>query len=116
MDSDLQLTGFAVGVLNKMSEASTLMAMKRMNVVASELDRRARQVVDEARQNAGAPRVRADPRYQTTRMPLCSQDSPVPLQWDWGNSGVEAWPAMDFSLVSSSVSVMLSHSEFPEAL
>ncbi|KIW18537.1 hypothetical protein PV08_02825 [Exophiala spinifera] len=105
VDSDLQLTGSAVGILNRMSEASTLMAMKRMNVVASELDRRARQVVHEARQNARAPRVRSDPRYQTPKMPLSSQTSPAQLQWDWANSGVEAWPGMDFSLKENTISL-----------
>lgn len=92
-------------VLNRMSDGSTLMAMKRMNIVAAELDRRARLVIAEAPQaiissgldqtiprkqafNAGREQVNTTPEYRNA------------LQWDWGNDGVDAWPSMDFSIVS----------------
>lgn len=106
VDVDLQLTSFAVGVLNKMSDASTLMAMKRMNVVATELDSRARSVVDEARRAVAAGwRTQLEPRsvnlgQRCGHSSASGQTTAAQLQWDWGNDGVDAWPRMDFFLVS----------------
>lgn len=96
VESDLQLTSFAVSVLDKMSHASTLMAMKRMNIVAAELDRRARLVISEARQTMTSGGL--EPSIPRAEVFEVGEENP--LQWDWGNDGVEAWPSMDFSIVS----------------
>jgi hypothetical protein len=90
-----------------MSEASTVMAMKRMNIVASELARRARLVVQEARDKAatdGDAALASNPnsrRYSEQNDTLCHV-SFQNLEWKWNNAGVEAWPSMDVSLVSFS--------------
>lgn len=110
VDSDLQLTGFAINVLDKMSEASTIMAMKRMNVVAAELDRRARMVISEAREaREDAPAsqsrrsaARAETHETGREQADTANKMPNALHWDWGNNGVEGWPSMDFSIVSNS--------------
>lgn len=106
VDADLQLIEFAVTVLDRMSDASTIMAMKRMNLVAAELVRRARRVINLARQVAASgeglpsPVTMASGREETSYISRTSQESPSGLQWNWGNDGVEAWPSMDFTVVS----------------
>lgn len=112
VDSDLQLTKLAVNVLNIMSDSSTIMAMKRMNVVASEMNRRARLVVDESRRSSissdGKSTVSPTLTDVRSRVSLAGHGNQgsirqVPsgeVQWDWGDSGVEAWPRMDFAIVS----------------
>lgn len=96
-DDDLQLVSYAVRTLDRMSDVSTIVQMKRLNVVAAELDRRARLLISHVQRfvaaNGFPPLER---RYHLD----IDQDSPIGLQWDWGNEGVEAWPSMDVSLVN----------------
>lgn len=102
--SDLELTAFAVRVLDRMSDASTLMQMKRMNVVAAELDSRVRRAVEDARNRSqtGIPSWGAfSAASEEARDQISTVDQPSDgLQWSWGEDGVEAWPSMDVSLVS----------------
>ena len=100
-DADLRLTSFAVVVLDEMSEASSLMAMKRMNVVAADLNRRAMQAVQQAKEAVAlgesapsfsgllASKARGTDAFEVGVVP--------DLHWDWGSKGVDAWPRMDFS-------------------
>lgn len=89
-----------------MSDASTLMAMKRMNVVAADLDRRARLIVDEARQGETAKeQTRIESEFPGSgnsgrQSYSSSQALTGKLEWDWAYNGVEAWPNMDFMLAS----------------
>lgn len=101
VNNDLHLTSYAIGVLDRMSAVSLTMAMKRMNIVAAQIDRRARQLITLAR------------RASETGLPLSqvsgvagglddgsAMASPITMQWDWANDGVEAWPSMDVTIVS----------------
>ncbi|KAM0263358.1 hypothetical protein ACHAQJ_001214 [Trichoderma viride] len=104
VNTDLHLTSYAVSLFDRMSETSTILQMKRLNVVAAELDRRARLVIGNARQTA-TDRSPSSERIGTSasiagKLQLLETDldSLVGLQWDWGNDGVEAWPSMDVSL------------------
>lgn len=109
VEADLELVDYAISVLDSMSAASTIMAMKRMNVVASELARRARIVVQEARDvdatdgESALTFKRKNYKYPKQKEAHCYFPSQK-LEWSWNNSGVEAWPSMDVSLVSSSSS------------
>ncbi|KAJ8100805.1 hypothetical protein POJ06DRAFT_281740 [Lipomyces tetrasporus] len=104
VDKDLQLTKFAVNVIDQMSDASTIMQMKRMNVVAAELDRRVRLVVDHARQGVATsqpvPSVATVSPSETLNDHITYKDSDTELQWGWANDGVDAWPGLDVSIVS----------------
>lgn len=97
VDDDLQLTHYAVGIFDRMSDASSIVQMKRLNVVAAELDRRARLVVKHVRQFIV---VNGSPPLERHYHREIDQGSLTGLQWDWGDDGVEAWPNMDVSLVS----------------
>lgn len=97
VDDDLQLTNYAVGIFDRMSDASSIVQMKRLNVVAAELDRRARLVVKHVRQFIA---VNGSPPLERHYHREIDQGSLTGLQWDWGDDGVEAWPNMDVSLVS----------------
>ncbi len=108
VEADLQLIEFAINVLDQMSDASTIMAMKRMNVVASEIASRAKSVVFEAQKAAAAAADKAaspserQPSYTfATQTIIAAQNPPDELQWSWSNAGVEAWPRMDVYLVRS---------------
>lgn len=101
---DLQLIDYAVKVLDRMSDASSVMAMKRMNVVASELASRARRIAVEAQNGARAGK-QPSPSASQVSYTLASeatgsaQSSSDALQWKWSSAGVEAWPRMDVFLV-----------------
>lgn len=97
VDDDLQLTHYAVGIFDRMSDASSIVQMKRLNVVAAELDRRARLAVKHVRQFIA---VDGSPPLERHYHREIDQGSITGLQWDWGDDGVEAWPNMDVSLVS----------------
>ncbi|KAJ6781219.1 hypothetical protein PWT90_10417 [Aphanocladium album] len=100
---DFQLIDFAINVLDRMSDVSTVMQMKRMNVAASELASRARRAVLGA-QNASLTGWQTSLSASQSLYSLAyemvesSQHSTDDLQWDWGSAGVEAWPQMDVSL------------------
>ncbi|KAK9241603.1 hypothetical protein V1506DRAFT_550264 [Lipomyces tetrasporus] len=70
-----------------MSDASTIMQMKRMNVVAAELDRRVRLLVDHARQGVATsqpvPSVATVSPSETLNDHITSanKDSDTELQW-----------------------------------
>lgn len=104
MDSDLKLTAFAVNVIDQMSDASSIMQMKRMNVVAAELDRRARLAINDACRslNKSAQSVVGVPMSKTQHRQIASnsREPTAEVQWDWGNDGVDAWPGLDVSIVS----------------
>ncbi|RFU80369.1 fungal specific transcription factor [Trichoderma arundinaceum] len=95
VDADLQLTSYAVNLIDRMSGASTIIQMKRLNVVATELDRRAKLVIKHARGVATADGLLPLDREHLHEIGQVPLDG---LQWDWGNDGVEAWPGMDVSL------------------
>ncbi|PNP45947.1 hypothetical protein THARTR1_10873 [Trichoderma harzianum] len=97
VDDDLQLTNYAVGIFDRMSDASSIVQMKRLNVVAAELDRRARLIVKHVRRFIA---VNGSPPLERHYHREIDQGSLTGLQWDWGDDGVEAWPNMDVSLVS----------------
>lgn len=103
VEADLRLTGFAVEVLNQMSSVSSVMAMKRMNLVAAELDRQSRRIIDQARQAKTTDTMSssAEPFEETNREANRHDDTLTGLKWDWGNNGGEAWPSMDFTIVSN---------------
>lgn len=98
VDDDLQLTSYAVEIFDGMSDASAIVQMKRLNVVAAELDRRARLLIKHTQRfvAVNGPSPHLERRYRLE----IGQDLPTGLQWDWGNEGVEAWPSMDVSLVN----------------
>ncbi|GFP57678.1 ABC-transporter-regulating transcription factor [Trichoderma asperellum] len=98
VDDDLQLTSYAVKTFDRMSDVSTIVQMKRLNVVAAELDRRARLVIKHVQ---GFVAVNEYPPPSNTLYNFeIDQDWLPGLQWDWGNDGVEAWPSMDVSVVN----------------
>jgi hypothetical protein len=107
VNSDLLLTSYAVSVFDKMSEVSTILQMKRLNVVSAELDRRARLVIENARRNTAVRSPSSEnvgtaaSKAEKDQLLGLDLDSPVGLHWDWGNDGVEAWPSMDVSLVGN---------------
>lgn len=76
---------------------SAIVQMKRLNIVAAELNRRARIVVKKSQRVLA---VGEPPLSESDIHNGIQQESPVGLQWDWGDDGVEAWPSMDVSLVS----------------
>ncbi|KAL7905184.1 fungal-specific transcription factor [Trichoderma velutinum] len=111
VDDDLQLTNYAVGIFDRMSDASNIVQMKRLNIVAAELDRRARLVIKHARRFVA---VNGSPPLERRHNREIDQGSPTGLQWDWGNEGVEAWPNMDVSLNDAYSSIIFG-SEFSGA-
>ncbi|KAL6903850.1 fungal-specific transcription factor [Trichoderma evansii] len=94
---DLQLTSYAVRTFDEMSDVSAIVQMKRLNVVAAELDRRARLLVKNTQRFIA---VNGSSHLERRYHFEIGQDLPAGLQWDWGNEGVEAWPSMDVSLVN----------------
>ncbi|KKO98933.1 fungal specific transcription factor [Trichoderma harzianum] len=103
VDGDLQLTHHAVGIFDRMSDASSIVQMKRLNVAAAEPDRRARLVVKHVRQFIA---VNGSPPLERHYHREIDQGSLTGLQWDWGDDGVEAWPNMDVSLNDAYSSIM----------
>ena len=88
---DLKLVGYAVEILNQMSNVSALMALKRMNIAASELYHRAKLTVATA-----ASEGMGDDYQSSSELTL----------WKWGQKGVDGWPGMDFALTSTSASMV----------
>ncbi|KAK9250350.1 fungal-specific transcription factor domain-containing protein [Lipomyces tetrasporus] len=117
VDKDLQLTKFAVNVIDQMSDASTIMQMKRMNVVAAELDRRVRLVVDHARQGVATsqpvPSVATVSPSETLNDHITYKDSDTELQWGWANDGVDAWPGLDVSIKKEDTTIQSKMSGGP---
>ncbi|KAL6787285.1 fungal-specific transcription factor [Trichoderma sp. SZMC 28012] len=109
VDDDLQLTHYAVGIFDRMTDASSIVQMKRLNVVAAELDRRARLVVKHVQQFIA---VNGSPPLERHYHRDIDQGSLTGLQWDWGDDGVEAWPNMDVSLNDAYSSIIFG-SELP---
>ncbi len=105
VDGDLHLTGYAISIFDRMSDASTIVQMKRLNVVAAELDRRARLAIKESRRTLAADGPfplgvdAVTPGAEGCQFLGITEGLSAGLQWGWGNDGVEAWPGMDVSLV-----------------
>lgn len=78
------------------------MAMKRMNIVAVEIDRRARHIITLARQasEAGIPVSQFSGATESLDGSHALISSTT-MQWEWSNDGVEAWPGMDVTIVST---------------
>lgn len=76
--------------------------MKRMNIVALEIDRRARHIITLARQadEAGVPASQFSGATESLDGSHTLRSSTT-MQWDWSNDGVEAWPGMDVTIVST---------------
>lgn len=77
------------------------MAMKRMNLVAAEIDRRARRIITISREadesGLSISQLSGATESLDSRHVLGSSTA---MQWDWANDGVEAWPCMDVTIVS----------------